>query len=439
MRLAQFLSVLIFALAYGSVQALTLEERFEQQQQILEDLQQQVAQFKAAKDTPPQSHKNWAFTSYSSMVYKNYEQFENIQDTSPQGRAITDLERIVTEFKYYPAPNWEIEVEVEYEHGGVGTAMEYDGFDEFGEFESEVEAGGEVVIEKAQIEYQSSKIIGVKFGRIYVPVGLGTDFTKPDQYFTAQRHWSELSMIPQVWDETGINVFGEVSGFHYQALLTTGLNSEFFRSGSWVAGGHQNRFETVNADALAMTVRLDYGNVKANKGFGLSYYTSSTSDNRNNQGKIDENGQVTIIGLHGAYSFGPAIMRAQYLQGELDDSAAITNANKNTPGLNAGSLTKVGSKAQSWFVEAGVNLAPTFSMPKPLYVFVAAEHANPMQEVESGIAPDRYSMTEHSLGLNYFPLPQIILKAQLANIDVEQSDIPDTTALTLALGYHFSL
>jgi hypothetical protein len=188
-----------------------------------------------------------------------------------------------------------------------------------------------------------------------------------------------------------------------------------------------------------MTVRLDYGDVKNNQGIGVSYYTSSTSDNRHNQGKIDKDGRVTILGVHGAYELGGAIVRAQYLQGELDDSAAITNANKNTPGLNAGSLTKIGSQAQSWFIEAGFNLAPTLALSNPLYVFLAAEHANPMEEVESGCATKRYDMTERSLGVNYYPLPQIIFKAQLANMDVEQTDITDTTALTFALGYHFSL
>lgn len=383
--------------------------------------------------------KNWTFTSYGSMTYDNRPVFENIQDTQPVRRAKADLERIVGEFKYFPAENWEIEVEVEFEHGGVGAAMEYDGFDEFGEFETELEAGGEVIIEKAQIEYQASEAWGLKFGRIYLPVGIGSDFTKPTQYFTTKRHWGEATMIPQVWDETGVNVFGRVQGFQYQAVLSTGLNSEFFRTGSWVAGGHQNRFESVNADALALTLRLDYGNVKANQGFGISYYTGNTSDNRNNQGKINQSGNVQIVGLHGAYEFSSMIIRGQFLQGQLSDTQAITNANKTTPGLNAGSLTQVGSEAQSWFVEAGVNLSSHLPISAPLYLFSSVEFANPIHAVASGTASERYRIQEHSIGVNYLPIEQIILKAQLANIQVKQTNIPDTTAFTMAVGYYFSL
>lgn len=242
------------------------------------------------------------FKSYGTLLYKSDEVFANVQDISPERRATTDLERVVTEFEYEIDDKWKVEFELEYEHGGTGTTLEYDGFEEFGEFESEVEAGGEVIVEKLQLEYEYNPNFTVKFGHIYVPVGLGTDLNKPDQYFTTTRHWGEATMIPQVWHETGVNLISRWSDFTLQTLVTTGLNSEYFRSTNWVAGGAQQRFEENTADDLALTLRLDYGNVKAGKGFGVSYYTANTSDNRRNQGKLDVDGNVSILGLHGAWT-----------------------------------------------------------------------------------------------------------------------------------------
>ena len=130
---------------------------------------------KVLKNQPLQANKNWQIKSYGSVRYKNEEIFGNTQDLDPTRRASTDLERVVLELSYDFTPQWQVELELEYEHGGTGVTLEYDGFEEFGEFESEIEAGGEVVVEKLQVRYQANKHLAVKMGRIFVPVGLGTD------------------------------------------------------------------------------------------------------------------------------------------------------------------------------------------------------------------------------------------------------------------------
>ena len=124
--------------------------------------------------------KNWEITSYGSMAYKSENIFSNTQDTTPERRAKTDLERVVLELAYEFDPKWQIEIELEYEHGGVGTALEYDGFEEFGEFESEIEAGGEVIVEKLEAKYTYNDNFQIKMGHIFIPMGLGTDLHKPE-------------------------------------------------------------------------------------------------------------------------------------------------------------------------------------------------------------------------------------------------------------------
>ena len=276
-------------------------------------------------------------------------------------------------------------------------------------------------------------------GHIFVPVGLGTDLHKPGQYFTTQRHWSEATLIPQVWHETGVNLISKWQGFTAQTLITTGLNSEYFRTYQWVATGHQKRFEQVNADDLALTLRLDYGDIKAGKGFGVSYYTGDTSGNRNNTTKVAGDGNLTIIGLHGAYSYENWLIRGQYLFGTLDDSQAITNANKTTPGLKPGNFAQLGSEAESSFVELAYNSQGLFNLSNPLYLYTTYEYANPIKKVEQGNATDRFNKESIALGINYFPIKNIVLKAQVAQQMYAQSDLDDSTSFSLSMGYFFSI
>lgn len=385
------------------------------------------------------SDKNWEINSYGSLRYKSEEVFSNTQDTDPERRASTDLERVVLEFVYDYDEKWQVEAEIEYEHGGVGSTLEYDGFEEFGEFETEIEAGGEIIVEKLQVKYQHSENLSIKMGHIFVPVGLGTDLHKPAQYLTTGRHWSEATLIPQVWHETGVNFIGHWQGFTGQALVTTGLNSEFFRTYNWVATGHQKRFEQVNADDLAYTIRLDYGDVKKGKGIGVSFYTGDTSGNRNNSNKISGDGNLTLWGIHGVWESKSWLFRGQYLSGTLEDSQEITLANKTTPGLKPGNFAQLGSEAESAFFEAAYNSQSLFSLSKPLYFFAAYEYANPTKKVAQGAPIDRFNIQEVSIGMNYLPIPELVFKVQIAQQMYAQDNLDDTHTFSLSLGYYFSI
>lgn len=410
------------------------------EQQIIA-LKLQSAEMLAAQksDSALLADKNWQIKSYGSLRYKSEEVFRNTQDLDPKRHASTDLERVVLEFTYDFDPKWQVELELEYEHGGTGVTLEYDGFEEFGEFESEIEAGGEVVVEKLQLRYQANQHLAVKMGRIFVPVGLGTDLHKPHQYMTAERHWSEATMIPQTWNETGVNVIANWQNFTAQALVTTGLNSEYFRTYQWAATGHQKRFEQVNSDDLALTLRVDYGNVKKGNGVGFSYYNSNTTGNRNNQNNIVGDGNLQIFGLHGVWTSGNWLVRGQYLLGQLEDSAAITSANKTTPGLKPGNFSQLGSESESSFVEVGYNAQGLIGLSAPLRIFAAYDYANPIKKVANAKATPRFDKQEISLGINYFPIPELVFKVQVSQQQFAQQNLDNTHSVSLSLGYFFSI
>lgn len=416
---------------------LAAQQQLQKKEIEIERQQQEKAIVSLAQDSATARLDKFIFKSYGTVNYTNQEYFDNVQDTTPERRGRFDLERIVTEFGYRFNDEWDMEVEIEYEHGGTGSALEYDGFDEFGEFESETEAGGEVIIEKAQIRYRPNEAFGVKFGNIHLPVGLGSMLHKPDQYLTVLRHKGEQAMLPTVWNENGVGVFGEMSNFFYQAQVVNGLNSEYFRTYNWIASGHQKRFEQVNGDDLAYVARLDYGNFKKGSAVGVSYYYSNTSGNRHKTNKISEDGTVTILTVAGAYVEGPWIIRGQYLYGTLSDSDAIAAANKTTPGLQPGNFAQVGSESEAFFVEAGFDLNHYTDIP--VTVFANIDYSNPLKEVESGVASKRFENTWTSVGVNYFPIPKVVIKAEAGRQQVAVASIPDTNFFALGVGYQFSL
>ena len=442
----------LFSLHNSSIAATQteLQAALEMQQEQLQLIEKQLTDLKAASIKAAEaqqagtnqntvSEKNWQINSYGNVLYKSEDVYRNIQDTSPERRATTDLERVVLEFVYDFDAKWQVEIELEYEHGGTGASLEYDGFEEFGEFETEIEAGGEIIVEKLQARYNANEYFTIKMGHIFVPVGLGTDLHQPTQYFSTQRHWSEATLIPQVWHETGLNLISKWQGFTAQTLITTGLNSEYFRTYNWVATGHQKRFEQVNADDLALTLRVDYGDIKAGKGIGFSFYTGNTSGNRNNSAKVDGNGNLTIFGLHGAYSYENWLVRGQYLFGTLGDSQAITTANKTTPGLKPGNFSQLGSEAESSFVELAYNSQSLFNLSKPLFLYTTYEYANPIKKVEQGIATDRFNKQSIAFGINYYPIDNIVLKAQAAQQMHAQNTLDDSASFSLSMGYFFSI
>lgn len=448
--LIPFAAVSLLTVSYSSVAGTEaeLELALAKQQKQLQEIEKQLVELKAEKELTKKqfskkslhvSDKNWQINSYGSVLYKSQEIFSNVQDITPERKATTDVERAVLEFKYDFDSKWQVELEIEYEHGGTGTTLEFDGFDEFGEFETEIEAGGEVIVEKLQAQYKPNDYFTVKMGRIFVPVGLGTDLHKPDQYFGTERSWSEATLIPQVWNETGVNLVSKWNNFTAQTLITTGLNSEYFRTYNWVATGHQKRFETVNSDDLAFTLRVDYGDIKAGNGIGVSFYTGDTSGNRNSTEVVGD-GNLTIIGLHAAYSYENWKIRGQYLFGTLDDSEAITAANKVTPGLQPGNYAQLGSEAESLFVEVGYNSQSILNLSNPLYFYSTYEYANPIKEVEDGgVATGRFDTQSIAFGINYKPIKDIVLKAQVSQQMYALDNLDDTTSFSLSMGYFFSI
>jgi len=374
---------------------------------------------------------------YGSVFYSNYDYLPNYQSDS-ENRSKVDFERFVISPRFIINDNVKIVSEIEFEHGGTGATMEYDTLDEFGEFETEIEKGGEVVVEEAYVDITYKPWLNFKVGHMVIPVGFNSQRHLPNLYLSSSRNISETTILPNTWHESGVMAYGKFAeNWNYQAMLMTGLNSEFFDSSHWIRSGSQKQFEYANADDLAFAARVDYGNITGSH-IGSSFYVGNTNQNRN-KAQLDEDGTVTITELHGVYDEGNIRLRGMALLGKLSDSEKITVANRGLPNALEAKRTPVASEALAYFVEAGYDVASLVGLQSAIIPFVKYDFVDSMHKTEGVVVDDdRYERTTITAGVNYFLTPEIVFKADYSRTSFgDDSKIEDLDNFTLAMGYQF--
>ncbi len=192
------------------------------------------------------------------------------------------IPRFVLAFDYKFNSQWVLGAEIEFEAGGTGSAYEIENT-ENGEYEMEVEKGGEVALEQFHITRLIHPAFNVRAGHLIVPVGLTNEHHEPINFFGTSRPEGETTILPSTWHENGIEVFGTFgrgyTRFNYQALVVAGLNANGFDRNTWVAGGKQGLFETDNFTSPGYVARLNYLGVPGLKIGGSFYYCHNTGAN----------------------------------------------------------------------------------------------------------------------------------------------------------------
>ena len=244
-------------------------------------------------------------------------------------RALMDVTRLALELEAELLPQVELEAEVEFEHGGTGGALELE-YEEFGEFEQEVEKGGEVILEELYIKRSFGDLLDLSAGHFYVAVGLLSDLYRPLDYFGTVRPESEAAAIPALWHETGIEASGRVRRWRWRLQVINGLDATGFSSQRWVAGGHQLRFEQVRADRLALAGRVDFEPVRGAL-VGVSLYRGDSAGNRPKPDMEGTEAQVTIADVHAHLDRDRLRARGLFLRGHLRNAAAVSARNAPSP------------------------------------------------------------------------------------------------------------
>ncbi len=389
------------------------------------------------------NNKRLTLGGYGEITYQHFDYSADFNRytypgnfTEKESRGQTDVPHLVFFIDYNFGQGWKFGSEIEFEHGGVGSEMEIEA-EEFGEYEQEVEKGGELVLEQFWIEKSFSSLFNIRAGHIVVPVGGINNKHLPVEYFTVLRPEGESTILPQTWHENGISIYGRLRMWRYELQFVNGLDVDAFGSANWINGGSVSPYEYKLASSMAGVLRIDNYSINGLR-WAVSGYAGNSAGNSLKADRYEGLKGTVLIGAFDAeYNAQNVVARTNLVYGNLGESMEISKINKNLPSAAPSPHTDVAKNAMSFMAEAGYNLFSFFpKQDDKLYLFLHYTYYNSMQKTVDGMLADaRYKRNIYAAGFNYFPMPQIAIKAEYS---MRNFDKPYNQENTFSLGIVFS-
>ncbi|MEK6615153.1 MAG: hypothetical protein AABZ32_03430 [Bacteroidota bacterium] len=328
-----------------------------------------------------------SIAGYGEITYENY-----LHNTKTDRG---DVLRFVPYFGYKFSDKIIMNSELEIEHAGIGNVGEKE---------------PEVYVEFLYLDFLLHKSFNIRTGLILLPTSMTNEFHEPTVYYGTLRPDVERNIIPTVWREIGWMAHGELSdGLSYKVALTNGMRTDLITD--WIGGGRQRGAE-INFDKIASSGRLSYAGVKGlNIGVG-GYY---------GQGSKSGGAAAKDTTAQKVATFMLAIADAKYQIGNLSLKALYSfgNASGDTTFEKAG----ISNEVDGWYAEAGYNLMSHFKSESVMAVspFVRYEKYNLQKSVFKGTVDDKKNRTVLTVGLDFKPHPQVVIKADYQMRDTKSN------------------
>ena len=378
------------------------------------DIQTLKSQTIPKQDSNSATKPKYHISGVGAMNYYNFD-----WQTDTVKRNGIDNERFVLELEYQWTPKIGLEAELEFEHGGTGTAVEFDRFEEFGEFEFDISKGGEILIEQMHLNFNLHKRIELQLGRVKVPFGRMFARSEPTQYLTAISSEMENYILPENWTENGLSFklsLGKNNQWKIYGAVVNGLDCSAFNSANWIKRGNQARFELANAENFAFAARIDY-QPHPEISFGLSYYGGNTADNRPKP-DLRVNAILSLAEAHILYKNDWLNASGMFMYGTLSNSEQVSDRNRNLSNNLNVKRTPVGAAALGAFAELGFILmnaqGTVFTHPQhQLIVYGRYDYYDTQFKTQGQIFNNpRWERQTWSAGLVFKVLKNVQLKAQ---------------------------
>ena len=365
--------------------------------------------------------------NFYSQHFNRYRDPETYKNDKSHGRF--DLPHVTLNLGYDFGKGWTMGMEIEFEHGGTESAVEIDA-DESGEYEAETERGGEVALEQFWLNkaFWAGKF-NVKAGELIIPVGEINQYHLPNEFFSVYRTEGEAKFLPNTWHQVGLSLWGKLPQWRYEAIFTSGLDAERFGHDCFAHYGATSPYEYKIGNVYAGAARIDNYSVK-----GLRLSLSASYD--------DCHGALAIGSFGFELNRWNLIARGNATYAHLSDAERITTFCNAFPKHTQqdGSPSKhspIGTSAYSFGGEVGYNvfgLVNRLKDEQKLFVFGRYEDYNTYASGDKKVAYDYDHVKRMAFGINYMPIPQIIIKAEYAKryLAVEYNDEP-----SISLGIAF--
>ncbi len=274
--------------------------------------------------------------------------------------------------------------EIEYEHADTGS-------------------NGSVEIEQAYLEFDLNDRHRARAGLFLVPAGIINETHEPPSFYGVERNPVERNIIPTTWWVGGAALRGELApGWSYDVALHEGLNTSA-GDGYAVRKGRQKTSEAI-ADDLAATARLKWTGYPGVEIAGSFQYQADVT-----QGTDSSAGSANLYEVHAIWNRGPFGLRALYALWDLDGS---------------------GPKAIGADEQKGFYVEPSYKFNDKFGIFARFNQ----WDNTAGSGSDSEKQ-QWDIGLNWWPHPDVVIKADYQNQD--NDDGKEQDGVNLGVGYQF--
>src|SRR6266550_883783 len=264
-------------------------------------------------------------------------------------------------------------------------------FDERLAFRSELEvedakieggqAGGEVSLEQAYLDYRLGDWTTLRTGLVLPPVGIINETHEPSTFNGVERPGFDHDVIPTTWREIGLGAVGTIpggSGLAYRLYLVNGLRADGLSAAEGIREGRQEGRQASFANP-SFTGRVEWA--RPGVKIGGSFWYGGTADTNEAVGTGSFGAPVALLSADARYESGPLALRAVVANISVSEVQAI----------NAGYGRSVGSRIAGGYVEGAYNLlrllAPASS--QKLNAFLRHERYDTHASVPAGVTRDR--------------------------------------------------
>jgi hypothetical protein len=260
-----------------------------------------------------------------------------------------------------------------------------------------------------------------------MPMGFINQIHEPPFYFGNNRPEVERRIIPSTWRENGAGLFGELlPGLTYTTYAVNGMNAEEFSSNG-IRSGRQNGSLAL-AEDLAFTGRIDYAPpALPGLSVGGSLYLGNSGQNQE-FGGVKADVFTQLYEGHLQWKYRGLEFRTLGAWGHIGDADILSAAKGET----------VGEQNFGWYAEVGYDILPHF-MPKTtqyLAPFFRYEILDTIASAPTGFADDESKNRQiYQIGLQYKPIPNVVIKADYRNFEADAGYIPDD--FNVGLGFIF--
>ncbi len=333
---------------------------------------------------------------YGEMFYANPD----------NGDDYADVYRFITYFGYKFNDWIVLNTEIEFEHG------------------ANAEDGGEVVVEFLYLDFLLSKEANLRLGHVLVPMGLVNLRHEPTLFNTVQRPDIEKFLLPSTWHENGALVYGrfDATSIEYTAGVINALNINNEHTmkpdGTWIRNARLGASANAPFDP-AFVGRMDYTGINGLTA-GASVYYGGGSNLKNDPINDVSGLDTTIFDIHARYENGPFSAYGLYTQTTVD------GAEKLSP--------EAAEQANGYYGNISYDLSGLVGIEYKMPVFAQYENYNPVEKSVDGLNEDKYQTEIVTMGLNFFPADQVVLKADYTMKEVNSID---TNIFAFGLGFIF--